>query len=174
MTKWIADTTHSEIGFTARHMLVAKVRGSFEKFAVTAELPDHGFEAGSVEVKIDAASVSTREDKRDAHLRSADFFDVERTPEIAFRSRRVAPKGAERFDVVGDLTIRGVTREVVLAAEFLGAGKDPWGNERRAFSGEAVVNRHDFGLDWNAALEAGGVLVGPEVKIHVDVQLVRA
>lgn len=173
MAKWNVDSSHSEVFFVARHMMFAKVRGQFSKFSATAELPESGYEGAAVSATVELASVDTRDEKRDGHLKSPDFFDVANHPQMTFKSTRVSGKG-EQLEVVGDLTIRGVTKSVTLRGAFLGTGKDPWGNERRGFSLEGAVDRHAFGLNWNAALEAGGVLVGPEVKIEVQAQLVRA
>ncbi len=174
MTTWNIDTSHSGVHFSVRHMVIAKVRGSFDRFRGTLELDEGNSEASKVTVRIEAASIDTREEKRDAHLRSADFFDVEKYPELAFVSTNVEALGGDRYRVTGDLTIHGVTREVVLDAESLGAGKDPWGNDRIAFQAQTSIRRRDFGLTWNQALETGGVLVGDEVEISLDVQAVKA
>ena len=173
MSTWNIDTSHSGVHFSVRHMVIAKVRGAFDEFSGTVELDEANPAASKVSVRIDAASIDTREEKRDAHLRSADFFDVENYPELTFTSTKVE-KADDGYRVTGDLTIRGVTKEVVLAAESLGAGKDPWGNDRIAFSATTAVNRKDFGLTWNQALETGGVLVGDKIEISLDVQAVKA
>jgi polyisoprenoid-binding protein YceI len=175
MTTWNIDTSHSGVHFSIRHMVIAKVRGAFERFTGTLELDEANPAAAKVAVRIDAASIDTREEKRDAHLRSADFFDVARYPELTFESTKVEKLDDERYRVTGALTIHGVTKEVVLDADSLGAGKDPWGNrDRIAFSAQTTINRKDFGLAWNQALEAGGVLVGEKVEISLDVQAVKA
>jgi polyisoprenoid-binding protein YceI len=174
MTTWNIDTSHSGIHFSVRHMMIAKVRGAFDRFQGTIHLDEREPAASKVTVRVDAASVDTREEKRDAHLRSADFFDTETYPELTFESTSVERLGEDRYRVRGDLTIRGVTREVILDAVALGVGKDPWGNERAVFQAETTVNRKDFGLTWNQALETGGVLVGDKVEIALDVQAVRA
>jgi polyisoprenoid-binding protein YceI len=174
MTTWNIDTSHSGIHFGIRHMVIAKVRGAFERFSGTVELDEANPAASKIAVRIDAASIDTREEKRDAHLRSADFFDVEKYPELTFESTNIEKVEDERYRVTGALTIHGVTKEVVLEAESLGTGKDPWGNDRITFSAQTSVNRKDFGLTWNQALEAGGVLVGEKVEISLDVQAVKA
>ena len=174
MTTWNIDTSHSGINFSVRHMVIAKVRGTFNRFSGTVELDDANPAASKVSVRIDATSIDTREEKRDAHLRSADFFDVENHPELTFTSTKIEKLDGDDYRVTGDLTIHGVTKEVVLDAESLGAGKDPWGNDRIAFSATTSVNRKDFGLTWNQALETGGVLVGEKIEIALDVQAVKA
>ena len=174
MTTWNIDTSHSGIHFSVRHMVIAKVRGAFDRFSGVVELDESNPAASKVSVRIEAASIDTREEKRDAHLRSADFFDVAQYPELTFTSTKIEKLGGDDYRVTGDLTIHGVTKEVVLDAESLGAGKDPWGNDRIAFSAKTAVNRKDFGLTWNQALETGGVLVGEKIEISLDVQAVKA
>jgi polyisoprenoid-binding protein YceI len=174
MTTWNIDTSHSGVHFTIRHMVIAKVRGSFDRWQGTLELDPQNLSAAKVTARIEAASIDTREPKRDAHLRSADFFDVEKYPELSFESTKVEEAGEGRLRVTGKLTIHGVTREVVLDTESLGQAKDPWGNDRIAFQATTSVNRKDYGLAWNQALETGGVLVGEKVDIALDVQAVRA
>jgi polyisoprenoid-binding protein YceI len=171
---WNLDTTHSSVAFTVRHMVVAKVHGRFSRFEGTLSLPENG-ELGSAtaEVSIDAASIDTQVEARDNHLRSADFFDVERFPRITFRSREVVQKG-KHARIVGDLTLHGITRPVELETEFLGRMTDPFGTERVAFSASTRIDRKDFGLTWNQALEAGGVLVGDRIDITLEIQAVKA
>ncbi|MBZ4414915.1 YceI family protein [Myxococcus sp. RHSTA-1-4] len=171
---WQLDTTHSSIGFTVRHMVVAKVHGRFTRFEGKLVLDGEDLTRGSAEVKMEAASLDTGVEQRDNHLRSPDFFDVAAFPKLIFRSRKVTASGKGRYLVTGDLTIRDVTREVVLDAELLGRMKDPWGNERLAFQATTSIDRKDFGLVWNQALETGGVLVGERVDISIDVQAVAA
>lgn len=171
---WNLDPSHSAITFTVRHMVVSKVRGSFGRWQGTLEYDPSRPEDAKVSVQIETASISTNEGKRDDHLRSADFFDAEKHPQITFQSKKVLARGKERLTVVGDLTMRGVTREVELETEFLGFGKDPWGAERVGFSAVTTLNRKDFGLNWNQALEAGGVLVGEKVELALEVQGVKA
>jgi polyisoprenoid-binding protein YceI len=172
--KWNIDAAHSGISFSIRHMVVSKVRGRFTRFAGAVSLDEGDLARSSVEATVDASSIDTGTAQRDAHLRSADFFDVEQFPELRFRSRRIEALDGDGYRVVGDLTIRGVTREVTLDAEYAGRGKDPWGNERVAFAAKTAIDRKDFGLGWNQVLEAGGVLVGDRVDIELDVQVVKA
>lgn len=172
MTRFQIDTTHSSIDFSIRHLVIAKVRGRFAKFSGVIELDAADVSKSSVSVEIEAASISTNEEKRDAHLRSPDFFDVENYPLITFTSKRVEADGSD-LRVTGALAIHGVTHDVVLAAESLGATRDPWGNDRIAFAAKTTIDRKEFGLRWNQVLEAGGVMVGDKVEIGLDVQAVR-
>lgn len=168
MSLWNFDFSHSGIQFSVRHMVITKVHGRFTSWKGGLELD--GDTLSSVHVDIDTASIDTNEPKRDAHLRSADFFDVEHHPVATFRSTRVEQLGGERFRLVGDLTIRGITREVVLDSEFGGRGKDPWGNEHVGFSARTTLPRKEWGLNWNAALETGGMLVGENVELSIEVE----
>ena len=165
------DKTHSELIFQVRH-LVTRVRGRFTDFdgAVTVDAADPA--RSSVTLSIKAATIDTGTADRDAHLRSDDFFAVETYPTLTFTSSRVTKKTEELYEVTGTLTIRGVARDVTLPVTFLGAAKDPWGNERVGFETEIAINRKEFGLTWNAALETGGFLVGDEVKISASVQAI--
>ena len=171
---WQIDPEHTVVEFAVKHMMISTVKGRFGGVSGTIELDDDDVSRSSVAVDIDAASVDTRVEQRDAHLRSADFFDVENHPTITFRSRRVERTDDDGLRVIGDLTIRDVTREVVLDATELGRAKDPWGGERAGFEARTTISRDEFGLTWNTALEAGGVLVGPTVKISLEVQAVKA
>jgi polyisoprenoid-binding protein YceI len=170
-TTYNIDKAHSEATFQVRHLLT-KVRGHFSDFEGTIEYDEQSPERSSVNVTIQAASIDTHERDRDTHLRSADFFDAEKFTALTFRSGTLTRTGDQRFDVTGDLTIRGVTRPVTFDVTFLGKAKDPWGNERIAFEAEAAINRKEYGLNWNAALETGGFLVGDEVKISLSVQAI--
>lgn len=173
-TTWSIDPTHSEVGFEIAHMMFAKVRGRFEEMVGTVRLgPEGAVEESSVEAAIQVASISTGQAQRDEHLRSADFFDAERFPTLSFRSTGVRDLGDGELAVTGELTIHGVTKEVELAVTETGRGTDPWGNERIGFSATTAVDRRDFGLTWNQALEAGGILVGTEVRIRLEIQAVR-
>ena len=165
------DPTHTELSFTARHAMITKVRGSFES-AGTIVLDGADPSNSSVEVTLQVATVNTKNDDRDAHLRSADFFDVETYPTITFTSTGVSVEGTD-VSVTGDLTIKDVTRQVVLPMEFTGHSKDPFGNDRIGFEGELEVNRKDYGLTWNAALETGGVLVSEKIKLSLDVSAIK-
>jgi polyisoprenoid-binding protein YceI len=163
------DKAHSEAGFQVRHLL-SKVRGHFSEFDGQITFDPDAPEQGTVQFSIQAASINTNEPKRDAHLRSEDFFAVDQHPTLTFVSRAVAKTNVAEYAVEGDLTIRGVTRPVTLDVTYLGAAKDPWGNERVAFEAETTLNRKDFGLTWNAALETGGFLVGDEVRVLLSIQ----
>lgn len=170
--RWDIDVGHSAIHFWVRHMVISKVHGRFARWSGALELDLADPTRSSVDVRIDAASIDTQVADRDAHLRSADFLDVANHPELTFRSTRIE-KAGEGYRVVGNLTLHGVTREVVLDAEFSGTGKDPWGNERAGFSARTVLDRKEYGLAWNAALETGGLLVGEKVEITLEVEAVR-
>jgi polyisoprenoid-binding protein YceI len=173
MTKYEIDNSHSNLEFSIRHLVIAKVRGRFTQLSGTVELDPDDITRSKVTAQIVAASLSTAEDKRDAHLRSADFFDVENHPLITFTSEKVALAGDD-LRVTGPLTIRGVTKDVTLVVEQLGTTRDPWGNQRVAFAARATLDRKDFGLSWNQVLEAGGFLVGDKVELSLDIQAVRA
>ncbi|WP_292834794.1 YceI family protein [Microbacterium sp.] len=165
---WVLDPSHSEVTFTVRHMMISKVRGVFGVKSATIVAPENPLEA-SATGSVDVASVDTKDEGRDAHLRSADFFDAENFPTLDFVSTGVRAKGGD-FLVDGDLTIRGITNPVTFEVEFGGFGTDPWGNYKAGGTAKTVINREDFGLVWNAALETGGVLVGKDVTITLDVQ----
>ncbi len=176
ISTWNIDASHSAIEFAAKHIMITTVKGRLADARGTVTIDEANPANSSATVEFDAKSVDTRSDQRDEHLRSADFLDVEHFPTIRFASRRItsasAQPGAE-FTVVGDLTIRGVTKEVTLAATYEGRGRDPWGGERVSFSADAKIDRREFGLVWNAALETGGVLVSNDIRIHLEVQAVR-
>jgi polyisoprenoid-binding protein YceI len=170
--QWDIDVGHSAIHFRVRHMVISKVHGRFAKWSGALQLDEQDLTRSSVDVRIDAASIDTQVADRDAHLRSPDFLDVAQHPQITFRSKRIEKAGGG-YRVVGDLQLHGVVREIVLDAEFAGTGKDPWGNERAGFSANASLDRRDFGLVWNAALETGGVLVGEKVEISIELEAVK-
>jgi polyisoprenoid-binding protein YceI len=165
------DKAHSEATFQVRH-LVTKVRGHFADFAGAMQFNDEAPERSSVSFTIQAASIDTKTADRDAHLRSEDFFFVDKHPEITFVSSTITKKSGESYDVRGTLTIRGVAKEITLPVTFLGHAIDPWGNARLGFEAETTINRKDFGLLWNAALETGGFLVGDDVKINLQIQAI--
>lgn len=168
------DPAHSTVSFTIKHMMIAKVHGGFEKLSGKLVYDAANPTQSSIEVEIDAASINTREPQRDAHLKSADFFDVERFPTLSFKSTKIAVSGEGELQLTGDLTIHGVTNSVVLAVEGPTAEmKDPWGNLKIGASASTKIKRKDFGLTWNAALEAGGFLVGDDVTISLDVQFIK-
>lgn len=166
------DVAHSQVGFVVKHMMVSKVRGRFGQFEGSISIADEPTDS-SVEVSVDLASIDTRDAKRDEHLRSADFFTVEQHPTMTFRSTEVRHDSGSRWIVDGDLTILGVTRPLRLEAEFEGAAKDPWGGTRIGFSAKGEVNREDYGMTFNAALETGGVLVGKKATIEIEVEAVK-
>jgi polyisoprenoid-binding protein YceI len=173
-SNWNIDATHSGINFSIRHMVVSKVRGRFAKFSGNLRVEGDDLTQASLEATIDVSSIDTGTAQRDTHLRSADFFDAERYPEIRFRSTRVEKLTDDRYRVTGALTIRDVTRDIALDVEYGGRAKDPWGNERIGFIAKAALDRRDFGLEWNQVLEAGGVLVGDRVDVDLEMQGVRA
>jgi polyisoprenoid-binding protein YceI len=170
---WNLDTVHSGINFSVRHMMVSKVRGRFAKFSGSVTLDEGDLTRSAVEATIDVSSIDTGTAQRDVHLRSADFFDVERFPEIRFRSTGIEKLGGDSYRLTGDLTIRDVTRPITLQAEYGGRGKDPWGNERVGFTATGSLDRKDFGIKTNQVLETGGVLVGDRVDIELEVQAVH-
>lgn len=165
---YVLDSVHSEVGFEVRHMMISKVRGSFAVKQATIVLPENPLDA-SVEATVDVASIDTKDDGRDAHLRGEDFFDAEAFPTISFTSTGVRAEGGDLF-VDGDLAIKDVTKPVTFALELGGFGTDPWGNYKAGATAETTIDREEFGLTWNAALETGGVLVGKDVKITLDLQ----
>ncbi len=173
ITTWNVDPTHAEIGFAVRHLMLATVRGRFGAVTGTVQVDEDNPANSKIDVTVDVNSIDTRQEMRDNHLRSADFFDVANHPSLHFVSKRVHGDIEGDFKVVGDLTIRGNTHEVTLDVTLQGRGKDPWGNERAGFEAKGKLNRKEFGLHWNQALETGGVAVGDEVKIAIDVELVR-
>ena len=165
---WTVDASHSEVGFTARHLMVSKVRGQFKDFAAVVSITQP-FEQSTVEATVQLASVDTNAADRDTHLKSADFFDVENNPAMIFKSSKVTNHSLE-----GDLTIKGITKPVTFDLDFGGISADPWGGTRAGFEATTEINRKDFNLTWNVAIEGGGVLVGEKVKIALDVELVQA
>ena len=173
VTKWVLDPTHSEILFKVKHMMIANVRGEFRKFKAEASIAGLNLEGSSVKAEIDASSIFTNANDRDTHLKSADFFDAENHKELVFTGTSYTKTDENKYTLKGNLTIKGVTKEVAFDVEFGGINKDPWGNEKAGFSLNGTINRKDWGLNWNAALEAGGVLVGEEVKISAEVQLLK-
>ncbi len=172
-TTWKIDPAHSHVEFAVRHLMISTVRGRFAGVAGTVRLDEANPSHADVDVTIDAATIDTREAQRDAHLRSADFFDVERFPNLTFKASRILDRKDREFKLAGDLTIHGVTRPVELAVTEEGRGKDPWGGERLGFSAVTKIKRSDFGLTWNQALEAGGVVVGDDIKVLLELELVK-
>ena len=176
-TVWSIDPKHSAVEFAVKHMMFTTVRGRFKDFNGTIEVDENDPNRSTVKVEIAAASIDTGEPDRDKHLRSADFLDVEKHPRLTFRSKRIeraAKKQGDRFTIVGDLTIRATTLEVTLECEYEGTGTDPWGGTRAGARATARIDRRDWGLKWNQALETGGILVANEVRIEIEVQAVKA
>jgi polyisoprenoid-binding protein YceI len=172
---WTIDPEHSSVGFKIRHLMVSNVKGSFDKYVGTIELDDKDITRSKVDVSIETASINTNVQKRDEHLRSADFFDVAKYPAMTFKSKKVAKAGKDKLKVTGDLSLHGVTKEVVLTVDGPSKEiKDPWGNIRRGASATTTINRKDFGLTWNKALETGGVVVGDEVSIIIEIEMIKA
>jgi len=170
-TTWTLDPSHSEITFKVKHMMISNVRGEFKSFAATIDGED--FEKSKISATIDAESIFTNANDRDAHLKSADFFDAENYKQLAFVGTNFKKVDDDEYKLTGLLTIKDVSKEVTFDVEFGGINKDPWGNEKAGFSLSGKINRKDWGLNWNAALEAGGVLVSEEVKIQAEVQFVK-
>lgn len=171
-TTWKIDPAHTTVEFSAKHMMITTVRGRLGEVEGTIETDEEHPECSTVQVTIAAASIDTRNEQRDAHLRSGDFLDVEHYPSITFRSTRIEG-GKDHFRLTGDLAIRGRSRPVTLDVRFEGRSKDPWGGERAGFSATTTIDRREWGLMWNQALEAGGVLVGNELRLSIDVQAVK-
>lgn len=169
---WTADVPHSHVGFTVRHMVVSKVRGSFDKFDATLHIADDPLQS-SVEATIDLASINTGDEGRDGHVKSGDFFDIEKYPTMDFRSTGIRPNGSDYY-LDGELTIKGITKPVTLELEFNGVTTDPWGGTRAGFSAEGEVNRSDYGISYNMALETGGVLIGEKLKVAIEIEAVKS
>ncbi len=172
MTTYTIDYQHSDVSFNVRHMVFAKVKGHFTKWTADLAFDPANPAASSLNVTIDSGSIDTREPQRDGHLKSPDFLDAEKFPKITYKSTKVEKAGDKKYSVTGDLTIHGVTKPVKLEVEELGGGKDPWGNTRIAFAAKTRVDRGEFGLKWNQALETGGVLVGEHIDIDIDVEAI--
>lgn len=172
-TTWALDPTHSELLFRVRHLMIASVKGEFRKFNVTLQVNVDDFSGASVNASVDIDSIDTNNADRDGHLKSPDFFDMASHPAMTFNSTSVTKSSDTDYVLHGDLTIKGVTKSVAVQVEFGGMNKDPWGNEKAGYSFSTTINRNDFGLTWNAALETGGVLVSEEVKISGELQFVK-
>ena len=171
--RWEIDSSHSGIHFSVRHLVIAKVRGQFSRWSGTLVVPDGDFTKATVEAVVDASSIETGVADRDAHLKSPDFFDVAQYPEATFTASRFEPRGDAEGRLVGTLIIKGIPREVVLTVERQGQARDPWGNQRAAFSAKTSIDRKDFGLTWNQALETGGLMVGERVDLEIEIEAVR-
>jgi polyisoprenoid-binding protein YceI len=173
LTTWSIDPAHSHVEFAVKHLMISTVKGRFGGVRGTIRTDEADPARGQVEVEIDADSIDTKEAQRDAHLKSADFFDVEKFPKITFKSTQITDVDGDSFRLTGDLTIHGVTRPVTLDVTSEGRGKDPWGGERAGFSATGKIKRSEFGLTWNQVLETGGFVVGDDIKISLDVELVK-
>ncbi|MDB5054456.1 MAG: YceI family protein [Bacilli bacterium] len=169
-SKWQVDSTHSSIDFTIKHMMIAKVKGTFNTFTAEIEADLADLTSASIRFTVDASSIDTRNTDRDNHLRSADFFEVEKYPEISFKSTHIKKTGDGEYDVTGDVTLHNVTRAETFSIVFEGAGKDPWGNEKVGFSGQGKIKRSDYGLTYNAVLETGGVLISDDIKLAIEIE----
>lgn len=170
---WTIDPAHTSVNFSAKHMMVTTVRGHLGPVSGAIELDETDFTKSEIEVVIDVANLQTRDEKRDAHLKSGDFFDVENWPSAIFKSTRIEARGDDKYNVVGELSVRGVTKEITLDTQFEGFASNPWGQKLVAFTASTKINRKDWGLNWNVALEAGGVLVGEQVKLEIDVEAIK-
>ena len=168
--KWSIDNAHSLVEFSVKHMMITTVKGRFGKVTGTLDFEEPGFGKSFVEAVVDVSSIDTRDEKRDGHLKSADFFDVEKYPTINFKSTSVEEVKPNEFKVIGDLTIKDVTKSVTLDVEYAGQNKNPWGMTVAGFSASTSINRKDFGLNWNVALETGGWLVGDNIKISLELE----
>ena len=173
LTTWSIDPAHSHVEFAVKHLMISTVKGRFGGVRGTIRTDEADPARGQVEVEIDADSIDTKEAQRDAHLKSADFFDVEKFPKITFKSTQITDVDGDSFRLTGDLTIHGVTRPVTLDVTSEGRGKDPWGGERAGFSAKGKIKRSEFGLTWNQVLETGGFVVGDDIKIAIDVELLK-
>ncbi len=170
-TTWQLDPTHSELGFKVKHLMISNIKGEFRNFS--AEIDGEDFSKAAISATIDTSSIFTNEDNRDAHLKNADFFDVDNHKEMTFKGNSYTKIDDENYELTGMLSIKGISKEIKLAVEYGGTSKDPWGNEKMGFSINGKINRNDYGLNFNAALETGGFLLGEEVKISADLQFVK-
>ena len=173
VTTWTIDPAHSNVEFAVKHLMISTVKGRFADVKGTIQYNESNPAASKVEIDIGTGSVDTRAEQRDAHLRSPDFFDVEQFPAMTFKSKRIQGDINAEFKLIGDLMIKGTTREVALDAEFQGRTRDPWGSERMGFEAKGKINRKDFGLNWNQALDAGGWVLGDDIKLSIEVELVK-
>ena len=170
---WVLDPTHSELQFKIKHLMISTVTGQFNQFKATVETEGDDFATAKVHFQAEVSSISTNNEQRDAHLKNGDFFDAEKYPEIIFEGHKMEKKGDDEYKLYGNITMRGVSKQLVLDVEFGGITKDPWGNMRSGFSVTGKINRYDFGMSFGAVSETGGLLLGDEVKIHANVQFVK-
>ncbi|MDQ6418750.1 YceI family protein [Paenibacillus sp. LHD-117] len=172
-TVWAVDASHSAVDFSVRHMMIAKVKGTFHAFESNIVADENDLTTAEISFKIDLSSVDTRNGDRDAHLKSGDFFDIEKFPTLDFQATSITKSGEGEYEVTGDVTLHGVTRSETFEVTFEGSGKDPWGNTKAGFSASGSIKRSDYGLTYNAALETGGVLIGDEVKISLEIEALQ-
>lgn len=172
-TKWAVDASHSAVEFSVKHMMIAKVKGSFHAFSAQIEADPNDLTSADIQFEVDLNSVDTHNGDRDGHLRSADFFDTEKYPKLTFQATRIVKTSDGEYDVTGNVSLHGVTRPETFKVTFEGGGKDPWGNEKVGFSATGSLKRSDFGLTYNAVLETGGVLIGDEVKVSLDIEAAK-
>ncbi len=172
-TKWILDPTHSEIQFKIRHLMITNVTGSFGKFTADVETEEENFETAKIHFSAEVDSITTNNEQRDGHLKSADFFEISKYPTLTFVSTKLERISGEEYNLLGEMTFHGITKSIKLQVEHGGVIKDPWGNTRTGFTVEGKINRKEYGLVWNAATEAGGVVVGEDVKLHASVEFVK-
>lgn len=170
---WQLDKSHSSINFSVRHMMISTARGRFEDFDGTFEINEADPAQSKIDIQVQTASVNTKDAQRDGHLKSPDFFDVEKYPTLTFKSKRVEGKGGQNYRLVGDLTIKEITKEVTLDVEYAGQAKSPWGTVSAGFTAQTKINRKEWDLTWNVALETGGMLVGEDVTISIELELVK-
>jgi len=172
--KWAIDTSHSAVDFSVKHMMISRVKGAFNEFTAEVEADVTDLTTAKINFTIDVNSVDTRSTDRDNHLRSGDFFDVEKYPSITFTSTDIKKVGDDEYELTGDVTIKDVTKQETFKVEYEGSGQDPWGNEKVGFTANGKLNRKEYGLTWNQALETGGVLVGEDIKINLQIQAQQA
>lgn len=172
-TNWVLDPTHSELGFKIRHLMISNVSGSFKNFKIEVKTENEDFSTAKILATIDVDSIDTNNQQRDEHLRNSDFFETDKYPELIFKSTKIEKADEDKFILHGDLTMKGITKTVKLNLEFNGLVKDPWGGERAGFLLTGKINRHEWGINFNAALEAGGLALGEEVKLHSEIELVK-
>lgn len=171
--KWAVDATHSSVDFSVKHMMIATVKGTFHTFEADIVADPTDLTTAEIDFRVDLASIDTRNADRDAHIKSADFFDVEKYPSLQFKSNKVTKTDDGEYEVTGDVTLHGVTRSETFTVAFEGAGRDPWGNEKVGFSAAGKLNRSDYGLTYNAVLETGGVLIGDQIKFTIDLEAAK-
>lgn len=172
-TKWVLDPTHSELGFKIKHLMITNISGSFKNFQAEVETKDIDFSTAQIILTAEMESISTNNEQRDAHLRNADFFEVEKYPKLKFRSTKIEKTDSDTFALYGELTLKGITKPVKLHVEYNGVAKDPWGGERAGFVIAGKINRSDWGVNFSGVLETGGVMLGEEVRISSEIQLVK-